>query len=81
MTAPATMYRDGTPTVCSDCAGPVDKLRRCWRCCDRPCVDCGRPTGTVFVEVCLLCEYRRQSDGEERLPSFTPSSDCGIINT
>ena len=77
MTAPTTTYRDGTPVVCSDCAGPVDKIFHCWRCCDRPCVDCGRPTGTVFIEVCLLCEYRRQSDGEERRPSLTPRPIVG----
>jgi hypothetical protein len=35
-------------------------------------VECGRPTGTVFVEVCLLCEYRRQSDAEVTTAELDP---------
>ncbi len=32
---------------CDSCGRALDGKRRCWRCCDRPCVDCGRPTGSA----------------------------------
>jgi hypothetical protein len=63
MILPATIHAGNTANFCPECAGPVDELGRCWRCCDRPCVDCCRPTGTAFVEVCLPCEYRRRIEG------------------
>ncbi len=28
----------------------------CWRCCNRPCEVCGKPTGSAFIRRCLLCE-------------------------
>jgi hypothetical protein len=27
----------------------------CWRCCNRPCEVCGRPTGSAFIRQCVLC--------------------------
>ena len=33
---------------CRRCAGSLDGKGRCWRCCDRSCCDCGRPTGTAL---------------------------------
>jgi hypothetical protein len=46
---------------CPACAGPVDSLGRCWRCCDRPCCYCGRPTGSAFIGCCLVCDYRGET--------------------
>ena len=31
---------------CPACSWPLDSARRCPRCFDRLCVDCGRPTGS-----------------------------------
>jgi hypothetical protein len=42
-------------SACPDCGGPLDERRRCWRCCQRLCCDCGRPTGTAFVARCFRC--------------------------
>ena len=30
---------------CDHCGRPLDAESRCWRCCDRACVDCGRQNG------------------------------------
>jgi hypothetical protein len=36
--------------ACAGCGCCLDAARRCWACCDRPCVDCGRPTGSAFIQ-------------------------------
>ena len=46
------------PRACRTCGSPTDDRRRCWRCCDRPCVDCGRPTGSAFIQRCPTCGNR-----------------------
>jgi hypothetical protein len=33
----------------------LDGRGRCWRCCDRDCSRCGRPTGSAFIELCAAC--------------------------
>lgn len=43
------------PAWCGSCGGRVDDRRRCWRCCDRPCVRCSRPTGSAFIAHCDQC--------------------------
>jgi hypothetical protein len=27
----------------------------CWRCCNRPCEVCGKPTGSAFIRRCVVC--------------------------
>lgn len=40
---------------CPSCRWPLDSARRCPKCFDRLCVDCGRPTGSYFVLRCVAC--------------------------
>jgi hypothetical protein len=42
---------------CDQCGRSLDDKRRCWRCCDRPCADCGRPTGSAFIARCTPCGH------------------------
>ena len=45
-----------SPTAkCSRCGNFLDARDRCWRCCDRLCVDCGRWTGSAFIQRCVVC--------------------------
>src|SRR5262245_3414899 len=67
-------------TRCTSCRRPLDSKRRCWRCCDRACESCGRPTGSAFLALCLLCENEPersdtelQGDGGTGGPSPPPS--------
>jgi hypothetical protein len=30
---------------------------RCWRCCNRPCERCGKPTGSAFIRTCIACGF------------------------
>jgi len=48
----------GPNGTCQLCGRPLDDKRRCWGCCDRPCVDCGRLTGNAFIARCLPCGHR-----------------------
>jgi hypothetical protein len=43
---------------CPKCGQPTDDHRRCWQCCDRPCDDCGRPTGSALIRRCCACGSR-----------------------
>ena len=52
---------------CGQCGRALDIKRRCWRCCDRPCADCGRPTGTAFVARCCACGHRFNGNRGEQL--------------
>ena len=40
---------------CDQCGRPLDDKRRCWRCFWRRC-PCGRPTGSAFLQLCLVCD-------------------------
>ena len=40
---------------CAQCRRPFDAKGRCWRCCDRACFLCGRPTGSAFIATCCPC--------------------------
>jgi hypothetical protein len=46
---------------CDTCGRALDDKRRCWRCCDRVC-PCGRPTGSAFIELCILCGLRETAE-------------------
>src|SRR4051812_13204987 len=41
---------------CPSCRRSVDAKRRCWHCHDRACEQCGRPTSSAFLALCLLCD-------------------------
>jgi hypothetical protein len=40
---------------CPHCSRSLDARRRCGKCFDRLCVDCGRPTGSYFILRCVAC--------------------------
>jgi hypothetical protein len=42
---------------CLGCRWPLDAARRCPKCFDRLCVDCGRLTGSYFVLRCVACGH------------------------
>jgi hypothetical protein len=42
---------------CPHCRWPLDAKRRCPRCFDRLCVDCGRPTVSYFIMRCITCGH------------------------
>jgi hypothetical protein len=42
---------------CAKCRWPLDSGQRCVKCCDRHCVECGKLTGSMFVERCVLCGH------------------------
>src|SRR5262245_26639176 len=39
----------GKEPACPKCGWPLDSARRCPKCFDRLCVECGRPTGSYFI--------------------------------
>ena len=43
--------------ACPQCGWSLDSARRCSKCCDRLCVDCGRVTGSYFVMRCVACGH------------------------
>jgi hypothetical protein len=45
----------------------LDSRGRCWRCCDRLCSDCGRSTGSAFVQRCTGCGWRFNGNRGEPL--------------
>ncbi len=48
---------DGGTSRCPGCRWPLDSARRCPRCFDRLCVDCGRLTGSYFIMRCAPCGH------------------------
>jgi hypothetical protein len=40
---------------CPTCRWVLDSTRRCPKCFDRLCVDCGRCTGSYFIARCVPC--------------------------
>ena len=42
---------------CPACRWPLDSARRCPKCFDRLCVDCGKPTGSYFIMRCVMCGH------------------------
>ncbi len=47
--------------VCKSCKKILDERFVCWTCQDRPCVVCGRLTGTPFIMTCDPCALRGDS--------------------
>jgi hypothetical protein len=47
---------------CPACRWPLDSARRCPKCFDRLCVDCGKPTGSYFVLRCVACGHALDDD-------------------
>src|SRR5207248_3322466 len=50
---------------CPLCRWPLDSARRCPKCFDRLCADCGKPTGSYFVMRCVLCGHAFEDREEE----------------
>lgn len=53
---------------CPTCHWALDAARRCPKCFDRLCVDCGRPTGSYFIQRCVVCGHafqKPQVQGDE----------------
>jgi hypothetical protein len=50
---------------CPTCGWPLDSARRCPKCFDRLCIDCGRPTGSYFILHCVLCGHAFQGEPVE----------------
>jgi hypothetical protein len=57
----------GSP-VCPNCDGILTDQLICWKCCDRLCPGCGRPTGSAFIIYCWPCSYHAAE--EERLKKW-----------
>jgi hypothetical protein len=57
LAAPGAGIATGPPNAaaCPSCRRPLDLKGRCWRCCDRACARCGRPTGSAFIATCCPC--------------------------
>jgi hypothetical protein len=49
---------------CPACRWVLDSDRRCPKCFDRLCVDCGRLTGSYFILRCVPCGHAFQDSGE-----------------
>jgi hypothetical protein len=49
---------DGECWNCPTCRWPLDSARRCPKCFDRLCVDCGRTTGSYFIMRCVVCGHK-----------------------
>jgi hypothetical protein len=47
---------------CDECGRALDSKRCCWRCCNRLCVDCGRWTGSAFIQRCWTCGFRYRDE-------------------
>src|SRR5262249_46720684 len=48
---------------CPVCRWPLDSARRCPKCFDRLCVDCGKPTGSYFILRCVVCGHAYMGNG------------------
>ena len=46
-----------TAPACPVCRRTLDSAGRCPRCFDRPCVVCGRMTGSYCIQRCVACGY------------------------
>jgi hypothetical protein len=47
---------------CPVCRWPLDSARRCPKCFDRLCVDCGQPTGSYLILRCVVCGHAFQGE-------------------
>jgi hypothetical protein len=62
------------PGCCPSCHRPLDARGRCWRCCDRTCERCGRPTGSAFIATCCPCGNALDGNSGDRVPGTEPVS-------
>jgi hypothetical protein len=53
LTDPTGRVGEGCPL----CRWPLDSARRCVKCFDRVCVDCGRMTGSYLIVRCVPCGH------------------------
>jgi hypothetical protein len=44
--------------TCPTCHRFLTAKLVCWKCCDRLCGVCGKPTGSAFIETCWRCWYQ-----------------------
>jgi hypothetical protein len=42
---------------CDECGRALDEKKCCWPCHNRVCVDCGRWTGSAFIQRCFPCGF------------------------
>jgi len=47
---------------CPSCQWPLDSANRCPRCFDRLCLDCGRQTGSYFIQRCVICGHALEGE-------------------
>jgi hypothetical protein len=52
----------GSHGNCNECGRALDKESRCWRCCNRLCVDCGRWTVSAFIQRSVTCGFRHRDE-------------------
>jgi hypothetical protein len=62
---------------CPICNWPLDSARRCPKCFDRLCVDCGKPTGSYFILRCVICGHALEEQEQIQKPSTT----IGLVDT
>jgi hypothetical protein len=58
----APARRDGRPAHYLPCVCP-DQV--CWPCFNRPCVVCGKPTGSALIQTCTACGMTLPDDPPE----------------
>jgi hypothetical protein len=58
---------------CPDCGGRLDQKARCWTCCERLCSQCGKATGSAFIELCLHCGRSEGAEPDESRPPLNPT--------
>jgi len=49
---------------CPSCRWPLDSKRRCAKCFDRVCIECGQRTGSYFVLRCVVCCHASEGNPE-----------------
>ena len=52
--------------LCPACRWPLDAKRRCPKCFDRVCIECGNRTGSYFVMTCVPCGHASESRSAEQ---------------
>lgn len=63
----------GAPENCR-CGTPYeDSRKRCWKCGTRPCIVCGRDTGSVFFSMCIGCGQNEKPPTQEPKPQAKTS--------
>jgi hypothetical protein len=63
---------------CPSCHRPLDSRRRCPKCFDRLCVDCGRLTGSYLIQRCVMCGQAYREEPQEPDPSVDGKPVCPV---